>query len=123
MGDGVGIEPEIGVVVAPCDGEIASVTDTCHAIGMISDSGVEVLIHVGVDTVNMKGDGFELFVKMGDKVKAGQKLLTFDIEKIKAAGYSTTTAVLVGNTYQYSKVVVQKVGKTELLEKIVSLEV
>lgn len=119
----MGIEPEIGVVVAPCDGEIASVTDTCHAIGMISDSGVEVLIHVGVDTVNMKGDGFELFVKMGDKVKAGQKLLTFDIEKIKAAGYSTTTAVLVGNTYQYSKVVVQKVGKTELLEKIVSLEV
>lgn len=123
LGDGVGIEPEIGVVVAPCDGKIASVTDTCHAIGMISDSGVEVLIHVGVDTVNMKGDGFELFVNMGDKVKAGQKLLTFDIEKIKAAGYSTTTAVLVGNTYQYSKVVVQKVGKTELLEKIVSLEV
>lgn len=123
LGDGVGIEPEIGVVVAPCDGEIASVTDTRHAIGMISDSGVEVLIHVGVDTVNMKGDGFELFVNMGDKVKAGQKLLTFDIEKIKAAGYSTTTAVLVGNTYQYSKVVVQKVGKTELLEKIISLEV
>lgn len=122
LGDGVGIEPEIGLVVAPCDGEIASLTDTRHAIGMVGAGGLELLIHVGVDTVNMKGDGFELFVKMGDKVKAGQKLLTFDIEKIKAAGYSTTTAVLVANTYNYSACKVEKTGRTELMEKIVVME-
>ena len=122
LGDGVGIEPEAGVVVAPCDGEIASLTDTRHAIGMVGAGGLELLIHVGVDTVNMKGDGFELFVKMGDKVKTGQKLLTFDIEKIKAGGYSTTTAVLVANTYQFSACRVEKTGKSELLDKIVVLE-
>lgn len=122
LGDGVGIEPEAGVVVAPCDGEIASLTDTRHAIGMVGAGGLELLIHVGVDTVNMKGDGFELFVKMGDKVKAGQKLLTFDREKIKAAGYSATTAVLVANTYQYSGCRIEKTGKTELLDKIVVME-
>lgn len=122
LGDGVGIEPEAGVVVAPCDGEIASLTDTRHAIGMVGAGGLELLIHVGVDTVNMKGDGFELFVKMGDKVKTGQKLLTFDIEKIKARGYSTTTAVLVANTYQFSACRVEKTGKSELLDKIVVLE-
>ncbi len=122
LGDGVGIEPEAGVVVAPCDGEIASLTDTCHAIGMVGAGGLELLIHVGVDTVNMKGDGFELFVKMGDTVKAGQKLLTFDIEKIRAAGYSATTAVLVANTYNYSGCRIEKTGKTELMDKIVVME-
>lgn len=122
LGEGVGIEPEAGVVVAPCDGEIASLTDTRHAIGMIGAGGMELLIHVGVDTVNMKGDGFELFVKMGDKVKAGQKLLTFDIEKIKANGYSTVTAVLVANAYQYSACKVEKTGSSELLDKIVVME-
>lgn len=122
LGDGVGIEPEAGVVVAPCDGEIASLTDTRHAIGMVGAGGLELLIHVGVDTVNMKGEGFELFVQMGDKVKAGQKLLTFDIEKIKEAGYSPTTAVLVANTYNYSACKVEKTGKTELMEKIIVME-
>lgn len=122
LGDGVGIEPEVGVVVAPCDGEIASLTDTRHAVGMTGAGGLEILIHVGVDTVNMKGDGFELFVKMGDQVKAGQKLLTFDIGKIKAAGYRTTTAVLVANSYNYSACKVEKTGKTELMEKLIVME-
>lgn len=121
LGDGIGIEPEVGLVVAPCDGEIASLTDTRHAIGMTGAGGLEILIHVGVDTVNMKGDGFELFVSMGDKVKAGQKLMTFDIDKIKAAGYSTTTAVLVANTYQFSECKIEKTGETNLLEKVVKL--
>ncbi len=121
LGEGVGIEPEVGVVVAPCDGEIASLTDTRHAIGMTSESGMEILIHVGVDTVKMNGDGFEVWVNMGDKVKAGQKLLTFDMAKIKAAGYSTTTAVLVANTYNYGGCSVEKTGKTELLEKIIKM--
>lgn len=122
LGDGVGIEPEVGLVVAPCDGEIASLTDTRHAIGMTTASGMELLIHVGIDTVNMKGDGFTLFVSQGEKVKAGQKLLTFDMDKIKAAGYSTTTAVLVANSFMFPDFHVVKTGKSELMEKLASAE-
>lgn len=101
LGNGVGIDPEEGVVVAPFDGEISSVTDTKHAIGITGPADMEVLIHVGVDTVNMKGDGFELLVEEGQKVKAGQKLMTFDIAKIKAAGYSPVAAVLLTNSDDY----------------------
>ena len=74
LGDGVGIDPEVGEVCAPFDGTIASTTDTLHAIGLTGPGGVEMLIHVGIDTVNMKGEGFQLLVKMGDTVKAGQLL-------------------------------------------------
>lgn len=122
LGDGVGIEPEVGLVVAPCDGEIASLTDTCHAIGMTTPGGLEILIHVGIDTVNMQGDGFTLFVSQGEKVKAGQKLLTFDLDKIKAAGYSTTTAVLVANSFMFPDFSVKKTGKSELMEELLSAE-
>ena len=97
LGDGVGIEPEEGVVVAPFDGEITSVAESKHAIGLESN-GMEVLIHVGVDTVAMNGDGFSPAVKEGDKVKAGQKLLTFDRAKIKAAGHPDTVVVLLTNS-------------------------
>lgn len=121
LGDGVGIEPEEGLVVAPFDGEISSVTDTRHAVGITGPGEMEVLIHVGVNTVNMQGDGFTLLVKEGDRVKAGQKLLTFDIDKIKAAGYSTTTAVLVTNSDDYESCTVEKTGKTELMEKIIEV--
>ena len=76
---------------------------------------------MGVNTVNMQGDGFTLLVKEGDRVKAGQKLLTFDIDKIKAAGYSTTTAVLVTNSDDYESCTVEKTGKTELMEKIIEV--
>lgn len=122
LGDGVGIEPEVGLVVAPCDGEIASLTDSRHAIGIVGAGGMEILIHVGIDTVNMQGDGFELLVSMGEKVKAGQKLLHFDLEKIKAAGYNTTTAVLVANSFMFPGFQVERTGKTELMEKLISTE-
>lgn len=104
MGDGAGIEPEEEMVVAPFDGEITSVVDTGHAVGLTSSDGVELLIHVGVDTVKMKGDGFQVFVTEGQKVKAGEKLLKFDRDKIRKAGYSDTTAVLVTNSDDYSSV-------------------
>ena len=118
LGDGVGIDPEEGVVVAPFDGEISSVTDTKHAIGITGPADMEVLIHVGVDTVNMKGDGFELLVEEGQKVKAGQKLMTFDIAKIKAARYSPVAAVLLTNTDDYPELKVVKTGKTQRLEEV-----
>ena len=118
LGNGVGIDPEEGVVVAPFDGEISSVTDTKHAIGITGPADMEVLIHVGVDTVNMKGDGFELLVEEGQKVKAGQKLMTFDIAKIKAAGYSPVAAVLLTNSDDYPEFKVVKTGKTQRLEEV-----
>ncbi len=122
LGDGVGIEPEKGEVTAPFDGEISSLTDTRHAIGISGPGGMEVLIHVGVDTVKMKGDGFKLFVDEGEKVKAGQKLMEFDIEKIKAAGYSTTTAVLLTNSDDYKSCNVIKTGEVKQMEKIISVD-
>lgn len=122
LGDGVGIEPEFGEVVAPFDGEISSITDTRHAVGITGPGEMEVLIHVGIDTVNMNGDGFELFVSEGERVKAGQKLMTFDISKIKAAGYSTTTAVLLTNSDDYPDFKVIKTGKTDTMEKLFTIE-
>ena len=97
LGDGVGIQPEDELVVAPFDGTISSVAESQHAVG-IESNGMEMLIHVGVDTVNMQGDGFSCLVKEGDEVKAGQPLIRFDREKIKAAGYSDTVAVLLTNS-------------------------
>lgn len=122
LGDGVGIEPESGEVVAPFDGVISSVADTRHAVGITGPGEMEVLIHVGVDTVKMNGDGFELFVSEGEQVKAGQKLLSFDISKIKAAGYSTTTAVLLTNSDDYDEFNVIKAGQTEQMEKLFTVE-
>ena len=97
LGDGVGIQPSDDKVVAPFDGTISSVAESQHAVG-IESNGMEMLIHVGVDTVNMQGDGFTCLVHEGDAVKAGQTLIVFDREKIKAAGYSDTVAVLLTNS-------------------------
>lgn len=121
LGDGVGIEPEEGLVVAPVDGVISTVVDSKHAVGISGPNGMELLIHVGVDTVNMKGDGFACLVKEGEAVKAGQKLITFDIDKIRQAGYSSTTAVLLTNSDDYSNFTVKKVGKTERMEELLSV--
>lgn len=96
LGEGVGIEPTGNVVVAPADATVCSVIeDSRHAVGLTLDNGAELLIHVGIDTVSMNGDGFQLHVKEGDQVHLGDKLITFDPEKIKAAGHPTTTAFLV----------------------------
>ena len=122
LGDGVGIEPTEGLVTAPCSGVISMVTDTLHAVGITGPADMEILIHVGIDTVNMNGDGFRLLVKEGDSVKAGQKLLTFDMEKIKAAGYSTTTAVLLTNSDDYENFHIVKTGNTQRMEQIISAQ-
>ncbi len=97
LGEGVGVQPTDELVVAPFDGEISSVAESKHAVG-VSANEMELLIHVGVDTVNMNGDGFTCLVKEGDQVKAGQPLIRFSREKIKAAGYSDTVAVLLTNS-------------------------
>ncbi|MCH4033535.1 MAG: glucose PTS transporter subunit IIA [Lachnospiraceae bacterium] len=104
LGMGVGIEPEGDIVYAPLDGNISSVAESKHAIGITGAGDMEVLIHVGIDTVEMNGDGFIPYVKEGDKVKKGQPLLKFDIDKIKAAGHPDTVVVLLTNSDDYDDV-------------------
>ena len=122
LGEGVGIEPETGMIVAPLDGMVTSVTDSLHALGISGPQGMRVLIQVGVDTVNMKGEGFQLFVTEGEQVRAGQKLLKFDMNKIHEAGYSTVTAVLVTNSEEYESCTVEKTGHTEVMEKLITVQ-
>lgn len=105
LGKGVAIEPEEGKLVAPCDGEITAFFPTGHALGLKTDNGAEILIHVGMDTVKLNGEGFKPFVKQGQKVTKGQLLLEFDINKIRAAGLETTTPIIVTNSFDYSDVV------------------
>ena len=97
LGEGLAIIPSEGKVYAPADGTISAVVDSKHAVGITTDTGVEVLIHVGLDTVQLGGEGFTLHCKTGDKVKKGSLLLEFDMDKIKEAGLSLTTPVLVSN--------------------------
>lgn len=98
VGDGIAIEPIEGKVVSPVDGEILHIMDTKHAIGLKSINGVEILIHIGVDTVEMNGEGFEIHVSEGDKVKAGQLLIAFDLEKVNKKAKSSITPIVITNT-------------------------
>ncbi|MEW4371026.1 PTS sugar transporter subunit IIA [Paenibacillus kandeliae] len=95
MGQGIAIEPKEGKVHAPFDGKIAQLFKTRHALLVEHSSGVQVLIHVGVDTVSLKGEGFTAHVATGDKVKQGQLLLEFDIAHIQAAGYPVITPIII----------------------------
>ena len=104
LGKGVAIQPEEGKVVAPFDGKVTVVMDTKHAVGITSDSGVEILIHVGMDTVQLNGKHYETHVNIGDEVKKGDLLLTFDKEAIVAEGYEITTPVVVTNTADFKQV-------------------
>lgn len=97
MGDGIAIEPTDGMVVSPVDGEIIQFFHTKHAIGIRSNTGLEILIHVGLETVTMNGEGFTGHVKEGDKVKVGDKLISFDLELIKEKATSTITPIVVTN--------------------------
>ena len=97
LGPGCGIEPTGKTVYAPFDGTVDQVASTLHAVGLTSVDGIEILIHVGMDTVEMQGKGFKALVKVGDKVKAGTPLLKVDLDAIRAAGHPTATAIIVTN--------------------------
>ena len=101
MGQGVLIEPSQGELLAPVDGIVSVLFPTKHAVGIVSDQGVEMLMHIGMDTVNLEGKGFTAHVSQGDRVKAGDKLISFDIDLIKDAGYVTETPVIITNQDQY----------------------
>ena len=98
LGKGFGVEPSEGKAYAPVDGEVTTVFDTKHALGLMSKNGVELLIHIGMDTVKLNGRGFDVKVKAGDQVKAGDLLAEFDMDLIKSEGYPVTTAVVITNT-------------------------
>ena len=104
LGQGVAIRPTKGEVVAPADCTVELMYETKHAMGLKLDNGVEVLIHIGVNTVELKGQYFESFVKDGDRVKQGDKLVKFDLQKIKAAGYDPTVCLVVSNSDDYAAV-------------------
>ena len=110
LGKGMAIKPAEGKVYAPFDGTVALVFDTKHAVSLVSEKGAEVLIHVGLDTVMLKGEHYTAHVESGATVKKGDLLLEFDMEAIKAAGYDTITPVLVCNADDY-KDVVRTTGK------------
>lgn len=104
LGKGMAVIPEEGKVCAPVNGKIVTVFDTKHAVGIASDDGTEILIHVGINTVELKGEHFKSHVVEGQDIEVGQLLVEFDIPKIKAAGYDVTTPVIVTNTYDYANV-------------------
>ena len=108
LGKGIGIEPLKGEVVAPFDGTVATLFPTKHAIGLVSNEGLEVLIHIGLNTVQVNGKHFEAFVEQGDTVKKGQKLVAFNIEEIKKAGYSIETPIIVTNSNDYFEIIETK---------------
>ena len=103
LGNGIAIKPTSGKVVSPVDSTVDMMFDTGHAVSLVSDSGIEVLIHVGLETVSLEGKPFKIAVKNGDKVKKGQLLMEADLEAIKAAGLPTITPVLICNTDNYPK--------------------
>lgn len=105
MGDGVVILPEATDVYAPFDGTIATLFPTKHAIGLVSDKGAEILIHIGINTVDLNGEGFKAFVKQGDSVTKGDKLISFDKVAIENAGYSSQTMVIITNGSNYNQII------------------
>lgn len=122
LGPGCGILPSGDKVVAPFNGTVSQLTDTQHAIGVTSGDGVELLIHVGVDTVEMAGKGFRTFVKTGQKINRGDQLISFDRKAIKAAGHPDAIAVIVTNSDEFSSVKPEASGSAAVGDIILKVE-
>lgn len=121
LGQGVAIIPSEGRVVAPVNGEVTILFPSLHAIGILSDEGVEVLIHIGLNTVQLEGRGFEACIKQGDKITKGQTILNFDIDVIKEAGYSVVTPIVITNSSQFLDVVQTESKNTELEDNLITV--
>lgn len=122
MGKGCGIRPADETVFAPSNGTVTLTADTKHAVGIQSDDGAELLIHVGIDTVDMRGDGFDMLVKAGQRVRRGQPLMRFNMHKIEAAGHPNVAAFLVTNTDDFSNVTVLTMGNARKLTAVIKTE-
>ena len=115
MGKGFAIQPTEGRVVSPINGTVFSLSKSGHAIGLVSDTGAEMLIHIGIDTVKLKGQFFSPKVQAGAKVAVGDVLMEFDREEIEKAGYTTITPVIITNMHQYESI--ESAGRTTIKEK------
>lgn len=111
LGKGFAIDPTDGKVVAPCDGTVMTLFPSKHAIGIVSDDGAEVLIHLGLNTVQLEGEYFTAHIKQGDRVKKGQLLVTVDLDGVRGAGYSMVSPIIITNTNDYLDVVSLKDGQ------------
>ncbi|MDF2547598.1 MAG: glucose transporter subunit [Anaerosolibacter sp.] len=120
LGDGAAIKPSNGLVVSPCSGKVVQIFDTNHAVGIETSEGAEVLIHIGIDTVELKGKGFQRIAKVGDKVDVGDALIEVDLDYIEAAGKSTITPIIITNmekVHEISKTAGPcKRGESEILK-------
>ncbi|AUJ31947.1 MULTISPECIES: beta-glucoside-specific PTS transporter subunit IIABC [Liquorilactobacillus] len=123
MGEGMVIQPSDGNVYAPFDGNVTMLFKTGHAIGITSNKGTEIMIHIGIDTVKLNGNGFKSFVKQGDSVTKGQKLISFDLEAIKNKGYDLSTFVIITNTDNYKEVQLLDTNMHKHGENILSVNV
>lgn len=121
LGDGIAIDPEDGRLYSPCSGRVEMVFDTGHAVNLISDEGCEILLHIGIDTVKLNGKYFKPHVKDGQHVEKGDLLITFDMEKIKGAGYNTVTPMIICNTGDYKKIDVITSGRIKHSEEIIKV--
>ncbi len=122
LGQGCGIQPSEEMIKAPFNGQIIQLQDSQHALGLCSEEGVELLIHVGVDTVSMNGKGFHALVKKGDRVVMGQDLLKFSTNSIQEAGLNSTVAVIVTNSDDYSSIKVVAPGDVSVKSPIITLD-
>ena len=122
LGKGMGVIPTKGEVKAPCDATVSMVFDTKHAIGLATDDGLELLIHVGLNTVELEGKYYTVHVSDGDEVKKGQTLITFDMDKIKEAGYDTTTPVIVTNSDDFAEIELLRTGKVDNDSKVLEVK-
>ncbi len=116
LGDGFAIDPSSNIVVAPCDAEVMHLFPTGHAIALKNDQDVEILIHIGIDTVKMKGEGFKTFVKTGDRVRTGDKLIEFDLDLVRKKAKSVLTPVIITNMDSVKNVKVQKLSRDTVLQ-------
>ena len=121
LGKGIVIVPEVGVLTAPADGVVTSIFATKHAIGITSENGAEILIHIGIDTVQLEGKYFETMVQENDKVKKGDMLIKFDIEKIKNEGFSLDTPIVISNSDEYMDVLAVDKDEINNMEQLLTL--
>lgn len=122
LGDGIAIEPSEGKLYAPCDGTVSMVFDTKHAINIVSLSGCEIILHIGIDTVKLNGEFFKADVSDGQEIKTGDLLISFDMEEIKKAGYKLTTPMIICNTDDYSSIHTEASGSIEAGAKIMEIK-
>lgn len=121
LGQGVAIEPSEGTVVSPINGTVSAVFDSKHAIGLTSEEGIEILIHIGIDTVQLNGEGYEYFIQIGQEVRIGDKLIEFDLESIKSKGYKIVTPIVITNSAEVGEILTANEDAIKYGEEIIKI--